>query len=88
VGAIEWEHPGTLVWTVSFVALAGPSVGDELTYEVNGAARAVSFSDASEGTMVEIEWDANTHAGSITAPGFNGGVKACWDTTLANTVCS
>ena len=36
---------------------------------------------------MEIEWDANTQAGSITAPGFNGGVTACWNTTLANATC-
>jgi hypothetical protein len=87
VGAIEWSHPGTLVWTVSFLALSGAGDGDELTYDVNGTSRAVSFSDASAGTTVDIEWDASTHAGSITAPNFNGGVKACWDTTLANTTC-
>lgn len=87
VGAIEWSHPGTLVWTVSFVALSGANIGDELTYDVNGTSRAVTFSDASEGTTVDIEWDASTHAGSITAPSFNGGVIACWDTTLANTTC-
>jgi hypothetical protein len=86
-GMIVWSHPGTLVWTVSFVATSGPNVGDELTYDVNGAARSVSFTDASAGTTALIEWNATTNAGSITAPGFNGGAKACWDTTLANTTC-
>lgn len=87
VGRIDWEHPGTLVWTVTFVATSGPDIGDELTYEVNGAARGVSFFDASAGTTVDIEWNATTNVGSITAPNFNGGVKACWDATLANTTC-
>jgi hypothetical protein len=87
VGAIEWSHPGTLVWNVAFVALSGPDIGDELTYQVDGTARSVSFSDASAGTTVVIEWDASTHAGSVTAPNFNGGMKACWDTTLADTTC-
>jgi hypothetical protein len=87
VGSIDWSHPGTLVWTVSFTVEAGPDVGDELTYDVNGAARSVTFSDASAATTAVIEWNATTHAGSITAPNFNGGVKACWDTTLANVTC-
>ena len=87
VGMIEWSHPGTLVWTVSFVAMSGPNVGDELTYDVNGAARSVTFTDASAGSTVLIEWNATTNTGSITAPNFNGGVKACWDTTLANATC-
>lgn len=87
VGSIDWSHPGTLVWTVSFTAEAGPDVGNVLTYDVNGAARSVTFSDASAGTTVDVEWNATTHAGSITAPNFNGGVKACWDATLANATC-
>lgn len=87
VGTIDWSHPGTLVWNVSFIVMAGPNMGDELTYDVNGAARSVSFTDASAGTTAVIAWNATTQAGSITAPNFNGGVKACWDTTLANVVC-
>jgi hypothetical protein len=87
VGMITWSHPGTAVWTVSFEAMAGANDGDVLTYEVEGAARSVSFNDVSEGTTALVEWNATTHAGSITAPGFNGGVKSCWDATLANTTC-
>ncbi len=88
VGAIDWSHPGTLVWTVSFESMAGPDVGDVLTYDVNGAARSLSFMDASAGTSVLIEWNATTNVGSITAPNFNAGAKACWDATLANVTCS
>lgn len=87
VGMIEWSHPGTLVWTVSFIAMSGANVGDELTYTVNGAARSVSFTDASAATTALIEWNATTNTGSITAPNFNGGVKACWNATLANVTC-
>jgi hypothetical protein len=87
VGAIDWSHPGTLVWTVSFHAMAGPDAGDQLTYEVNGAARSVTFYDASAGTTVDIDWNAITHVGSIVAPNFNGGLKACWDAALANATC-
>lgn len=87
VGTIDWSHPGTFVWTVSFTAMAGTDIGDVLTYDVNGTARSVSFADASAGTTVDIAWNASTHAGSITAPNLNGGVKACWDTTLANATC-
>jgi hypothetical protein len=87
VGTIEWSHPGTLVWTVSFTAESGPDAGDVLTYDVNGATRSVSFTDASAATTALVEWYATTHVGSITAPNFNGGARACWDATLANTTC-
>jgi hypothetical protein len=86
-GVIEWEHPGTAVWTVSFEATAGPDDGDVLTYDIEGAARSVSFSDASEGTTALVEWNATTNIGSITAPNFNGGARSCWDATLANATC-
>jgi len=88
VGSIDWEHPGTAVWTVSFTAETGSGAGDVLTYDVNGNTRGISFTDASAGTTVVIEWNAATNVGSITAPNYNGGVRACWDATLANATCS
>jgi hypothetical protein len=87
VGMIDWSHPATLVWTVSFIAMSGADEGDELTYDVDGNARSVSYTDASAGTSALIEWNAATHTGSITAPNYNGGAKACWDATLANATC-
>jgi hypothetical protein len=87
-GSIDWEHPGTAVWTVSFLAESGTNMGDALTYEVNGNARSVTFTDVSAGTTVDIEWNAATNVGSITAPNYNGGARACWDATLANATCS
>lgn len=87
VGRIDWSHPSAGVWTLVFSAVAGDDVGDELAYAVDGTSRSVTFLDASEGVTAEIAWDAVTHEGYIMAPNFNGGLKSCWDGTLANTPC-
>lgn len=87
VADVDWSHPETDQWILTFSALAGDGQGDVLEYDVDGSARSVSFEDASESTEVVVEWDATTNVGSIVAPNFNGGVRACWDTNLANTAC-
>lgn len=87
VADVEWSHPETDEWVLTFSALAGQGQGDVLEYSVDGSGRSVSFEDASESTEVVVEWDAVTNVGSILAPNFNGGVRACWDTNLANTDC-
>ena len=87
VARVDWSHPETDRWILSLTALAGNADGDVLAYDVNGTARDVSYSDDSEGTEVVVEWDALTREGSITAPNFNGGQRACWDGELHNVVC-
>jgi hypothetical protein len=86
---IDWTHTGTTAWHVAFtnVTQGSPDIGDQLAYDVNGEARSVSFRDASAVTTTEVLWNASTHAGSIVAPSFNGGVKACWDTQFQNVAC-
>ena len=55
---------------------------------MSGSDRSVSYFDASTGQAVEIGWDAITKAGWLIAPGFNGGLKACWDATLNDVACA
>ncbi|NUO83531.1 hypothetical protein HUU05_25945 [candidate division KSB1 bacterium] len=61
--------------------------GDKVTYNTNGADRTVMNYDASENTAVTIDWDAVTKAGSITAPSYKDGEKACWDSQLNDVAC-
>jgi hypothetical protein len=86
-GRIDWSHPGTGVWTLAFTAVSGPDAGDELAYDVDVTSRTVTFVDASAGTTAEVHWDSATLTGYIIAPNYNGGLKACWDGTLANVAC-
>lgn len=87
VSTIDWSHPESDEWTLDFSALAGDNPGDGLSYAVDGDARSVTWFDASEDETYGIRWDAVTGAGSITAAGYNGGVRSCWDSSLQNTAC-
>ncbi|MBT8335814.1 MAG: hypothetical protein KJO11_04355 [Gemmatimonadetes bacterium] len=87
-GRIEWSHPAADRRILTFTAVSGENVGDELTYETDGADRFVTFFDVSENRSYEVYWDALTNAGYIVSPGYNGGEKACWDGALQNTPCA
>lgn len=87
VASVAWGHPEADEWLLTFNALAGAGEDDVLAYHVDGSMRSVTYTDASAGTMVEIEWDATTNAGHIVAPNINGGAMACWDSELHNTPC-
>jgi hypothetical protein len=86
---IDWTHTSATNWRVAFNNVTQGSLdnGDRLTYDVSGDARSVTFLDASASTTTMVEWNAATHTGSIRAPGFNNGVKACWDAQLQNADC-
>ena len=87
--AVGWTHPSVDAWTLSFTNVnpASADVGDVLTYEVAGTLRTMRFHDASAGTDTVIEWHSATGTGSIHAPGYNGGERACWDAAQNNTPC-
>ncbi len=87
--AIDWTHSPANAWTLQFTNMKTGAVeaGDRLRYESNGEQRLVSFTDASAQTTAEITWNATTRSGSIHAPGFNGGLKSCWDSALQNVAC-
>ena len=87
VGRVDWSHPGTAVWTLTFTALTGPNAGDTLTYDVDGTSRTMTYFDASASVTSEIQWDAIARDGYIEAPNYNGGARACWDGTLTNIAC-
>jgi len=62
--------------------------GDTIEYSFDGSLKTAVFTDASEGTTVTLVWNPETHEGSITAPNYNNGVQACWNSNLENTACS
>jgi len=88
--AIDWAHPAADTWTLSFTNVDAESeaVGDVLEYEVDGTLRIMRFLDASQQVESVVEWNVETGTGSIEAPGYNGGVKSCWDAAQDNTPCS
>jgi hypothetical protein len=89
VGRIDWTHASDTDWRLVFTNTnsASPDQGDLLTYETSGTARGVSFVDVSTGQTTQVSWDSVSKAGWVIAPGYNGGVKACWDSALNDTSC-
>ena len=87
---IDWTHANATSWRVAFINVTAgtPENGDRLTYDVSGDGHSVTFLDASATTTTVVEWNAATHAGSILAPGFNSGAKACWNAQLQNVSCN
>ena len=86
---IDWQAQDATTGTLELTAVeAGvPTFGDKVTYNANGSSRSVIYKDASENRTVTIAWDETTKAGSITAPNYNGGNKACWDEKLDDVTC-
>lgn len=87
IGTIDWTHPASDQWTLTFTAVGGDSAGDNLSYVVDGSSRTVSWYDASQDVTYGIGWDALTHEGYIQAAAYNNGVKSCWDANLQDTAC-
>lgn len=85
---VDWTHESDVVHGVTITVTSGPNVGDRLTADRDGDDHLVTWYDASENVEVEIGWDAGTGTGYIIAPGYNGGVKSCWDGNQNNTPCS
>ncbi len=61
--------------------------GDSVTYETNGDDRHFLWQQIGEALSHDIEWNAVTKAGSITATNYKAGVKSCWDTLFDDVAC-
>ena len=64
------------------------AAGTSVRYIHDGQDRAFDWHEEPAGLDHYVEWDAVTHAGSIEADTFNGGVRACWDASLSDAPCS
>lgn len=81
LAGIEWAVSGAdkAELVISNLETEGPNSGDVLTYSVEGTTALVSFYDASEDILADIEWDLVTIAGSLRVPNYNNGERAYWD---------
>jgi hypothetical protein len=87
--SVAWTHESATdrSLTLTNVNAASPDYNDVLEFTVNGNVMQVQFTDASASTEATVQWNPVTKLGFIQAPNVNGGVRACWDATLANTIC-
>lgn len=85
---IDWTHVSATDHSWQATVESGDGLGDVLSATVDGSDRLLTYRDASEDTLVEIYWNASDGSGYIIAPGYNGGVQACWDTNQEDTPCA
>ena len=84
---IDWQTNGTDQANVKFTGLRDDVAQKVLTYDANASARSMIYEDSSASTVTTVEWDAQTQAGSIIAPSYKNGDKACWDENLDDVAC-
>jgi len=87
---VDWTHISAVDHsaTITVTGGTGDNVGDVLAARREGASHTLNWTDASEAQTVEIGWDHATGTGYIVAPGYNGGLKACWNANQEDVACS
>lgn len=81
---VNGPHVDTLTLTVN--GSGYENEGDALTFTDSRTTGSIEYYDASESLTSSIIWHANG-TGSLTAPDYNGGAKACWDNEQRNIAC-
>lgn len=87
--SIEWRVEGEAKRERTFTnqEVGSPHLGNIVRYSVEGDMASISFTEANKGTTTKIEWNLKTTAGSITAPPYKKGEKACWDENKQDVDC-
>lgn len=85
---IEKDDENEKTITFQVPRTASEHAGDAVVYTQDDDARSIRWAQSSAGLEHVIAWDAEDYAGSITAPNYNDGEKACWDDELQNNACT
>lgn len=67
---------------------AQPNGGDSVLYATQGDDRRFLWQQVTESLDHDVEWDAVTRVGSISATNYNDGQRSCWDANLDDVACS
>lgn len=62
--------------------------GDYIEYNFDGTVKSAVYYNAGEDQTTELQWNIETRAGYLIAPGFNNGEQACWDANFDDASCS
>jgi hypothetical protein len=84
---IDWTHMSATDHGFEATALGGLASGDVFTASVDGNDHVITYLDASKQEFMEIYWNAADGSGYLIAPHFNGGEKACWDSSQQDIAC-
>ena len=78
---LNWEYASETDRSLVFenVKTGSSSIGDQLTYAVDGDSTRMEYFDASTGITSKIVWNTETAAGYIYMPNYNNGQLAYWD---------
>ncbi|MCW9705993.1 hypothetical protein [Fodinibius salsisoli] len=90
VSQITWaaNAENDLSLRLEVVSDRNDNLGDYIDYTFEGTTKTAVYYDAGKNQETTLEWDVETKAGSITAPGYNNGDKACWDENFEDIPCS
>jgi len=85
----EWVLDSDSTFTLnSTIALENsPLKDDSFEYVVEETTKELLFNDQSESTTVQIIWNPATGEGQLTAPNYNSGEPACWDSQKEDVDC-
>lgn len=86
---IDWlsTSDGDFELTIENLDDADEGRGDVVTYELDGRITSLSFEDVSDDATMSVQWDVVTGVGSLIAPDYNDGQRACWDETQQDVEC-
>lgn len=89
VARLEWRYQNDRDAELSLEGLdtRGDGLGDRLTYGVDGDEASVIFRDGAKGQTMSMVWNTADGSGSLTAPDYNGGRRACWDEHQRDAEC-
>jgi hypothetical protein len=76
--------------TFSVPEAADQNAGDSVRYAVDGTQRTFEWTQVEDAgdTVTTVMWNAETKSGSIVAPSYNDGERACWNESFQNVACS
>lgn len=86
---VSWNDNGDDTWRVVItnVDATSPELGDWLDFERSFELRQAKYFDKSANTVTEVSWRVDSNTGFIFAPGYNGGMRSCWNSVLVNITC-
>lgn len=87
---IDWSSTpgGDTELTIENLDDADEGNGDVVTYGLEGRVASLSYADVSDRATISVQWDVVTGAGSLVAPDYNNGQRACWDANQQDVDCT
>lgn len=86
-GSYATFDPGAARLVLSLGETQDTLAGVRIVYTVERDQHGLMLEDAASDSVAEVEWHAETRAGSVQALSYNRGNRACWDSQLQDVIC-